>query len=136
MKPLLILCLALPACTVVQGDVTKGTYKLATVGGDLRGYAQSASGVTAETVDNSTSFREGNKTIRFGIGAAVASGIAKDLAGAFTNTRNAKTAAEVSKASGSEATKQAAIAADLKKTELTLAAEEAAAAELVITPVP
>ena len=36
----------LSSCTVVHGDATKGTYALATVGGDLKDYAQTANGIT------------------------------------------------------------------------------------------
>ena len=107
--------LALPACTVAHGDMTKGTYLYATVGGDAKGLAQTSSGITAESLENSTSFREINKTGRFAIGAAAASAIARDIAGSWKSVTNTKTAATVSNTAATEATKQAGIAADVTK---------------------
>lgn len=106
---------ACQACTIAHGDASKGTYTYATVGGDAKGLAQTASGITAESLDTSTAFREINKTGRFAIGAAAASGIASDLAGSWKSVTNAKTSASASKAAASEATKQAGITAEVEK---------------------
>jgi len=124
---LLLAVLFLPACTIISGNATTGSYSYASVGGNATNYAQTPSGVTAGSIDNAAGFRELNKTARLGIGAAAAVGIAKDLSSAWSSTKNAETAAGVSKAAGAEATKQAGIAADVTKTQIAAEAEAAAA---------
>ena len=48
----------------MHGNASKGTYLLATVGGDVKDYAQTAGGVTVASMDNSSSFRSASDTVR------------------------------------------------------------------------
>lgn len=123
--------LACTSCTVISGKGSSGSYTYATLGGDVSGYTQSASGITAEAVTTSASFREINKSARFGLGAAAVASVAKDLSSAWSTTSASKDTLGASQAANQAATNQARIAADLEKTRL-LAPVEAVA----ITPLP
>ena len=112
---LLCLLLWLPACTIVHTDANKGTSTLASLGGDMSDYAGTPNGATFTRMDNSSSFRELNKSIRFGLGVAAAANVAKSGLDAWKSTSNTKTAADVSKNAASQATKQAAIQAEVTK---------------------
>lgn len=70
--------------------------------------------------DNEDSFREGAKTVRFGIGAAELGSVARSGIAATRSIKNVATRAQVSRVSEREVTKRAAIAADVEKTRLTL----------------
>lgn len=110
-----LLLLFLNACTVVHTDATKGTSTLASLGGDMSDYAGTPNGATFTRMDNSNSFREVNKSLRFGLGAAAAANVAKSGISAWQSTANTKTAADVSKHAATQTTKQAAIQADVTK---------------------
>ena len=116
------------SCTVVHGDQTKGTYTLATVGGDVKDYAQTAAGVTVASLDNSTSFRSASDTIRKMVYAQIAGGVLKNVSNSWRSVANTKTAADVSKVKAVEGTKQASIAADAatKQAEISAQTEQAA----------
>ena len=103
--------LALPSCTVAHGDATKGTYFYATVGGDAKKLEQTATGITAGSLDTSNSFREINKTGRAVITAAAATAAARDMAGSWKSVTNTRTKTEA-------ATKQAGIGAELEKVRI------------------
>ena len=113
-----LLVLPLASCTVIHGDATKGTYTFASLGGDAKGYAQTAAGVTAETLDNSTSFREGNKTLRQAIWASALEGTVNSIAGAVKSTTNAKTAAGLEATKSADAVKTAEIQAKTAETAI------------------
>lgn len=112
---LLLLLLWLPACTIVHTDANKGTSTLASLGGDMSDYAGTPNGATFTRMENSGSFRELNKSIRFGLGVAAAANVAKSGLDAWKSTANTKTAADVSKHAATQGTKQAAIEADVTK---------------------
>ena len=99
---LLCLLLWLPACTIVHTDANKGTSTLASLGGDMSDYAGTPNGATFTRMDNSSSFRELNKSIRFGLGVAAAANVAKSGLDAWKSTSNTKTAADVSKNAASQ----------------------------------
>lgn len=84
MKTLLILILCLPACTVITGNASTGSYAYASVGGSTSNYAQTSSGFTAGGIDNAAGFLELNKTIRGGILSGAAVDIVKTAAAAIT----------------------------------------------------
>jgi len=103
------------ACTVIHGDATKGTYTFAGLGSDAKEYTQSASGVTAGSIDNSTSFRDVTKTVRWGLVAAATQGIASDLAGAYKSVTAAKEATKAAGIRSAADVEKAKIAADVTK---------------------
>ncbi len=143
MKPLFLTLLFLPlvllsSCNtpslVTVGDVS--VKSSGRVGGN--GSVEVVHNGTTVTIrdNNDDSFRELNKTARFGIGAAELGSVARTGIGAFRSVKNTATAANASTAAAQETTKQAAIAAEQEAARL--AAEEAAAksAELVLPPTP
>jgi len=119
-----LLILPLASCSVMHGDATKGTYLAVGMGTDFKGIAQTPGGYTAEEINNSTSFREANKSVRTVIWASAAKDIANSLSGAWQSTQNAKTAADVSKA---------ATAADVEKAAIEASTAEAALEAAPIT---
>lgn len=110
--------LACASCTVISGKGSSGSYTYATLGGDVSGYTQSASGITAESVTTSSSFRELNKSARFGLGAAAVASVAKDLSSAWSSSGASGDALSASQSANQAATAQAKIAADLEKARL------------------
>jgi len=120
-----LLILPLASCSVMHGDATKGTYLAVGMGTNFRGIAQTPAGYTAEEIDNATSFREANKSVRTVIWASAAKDIANSLSGAWQSTQNAKTAADVSKA---------ATAAEVEKAAIEASTAEAALEAAPVTP--
>lgn len=108
---LLTLCIPVVSCTVMHGNKQKGTYTYASVGGDTKGYAQTADGATAEAVTTSSAFQELNKTIRFGVGAAAFKSVASSALSTYSSVKNASTAAGA-------AVDKAKIAADVEKASI------------------
>lgn len=106
------------SCTVIHGNAQAGTYTLATVGGDVTGYAQTAEGVTAEKLDNSTSFREGNSTLRQAVWAGAAKSVANGLSKAWSGVAKSKEVTARAATAESAATERAAIAAEVEKTAI------------------
>lgn len=103
------------SCTVVHTDATKGTSTLASLGGDMADYAGTPNGATFTRMENSTSFREINKSIRFGLGVAAAADVARSGLEAWKANTSTKAAADVTKHAATQTTKQAAIQADVTK---------------------
>lgn len=84
-----------------------------------------AGGATVVVQENyDDSFREGSKTARFGIGAALAASAVGNAADALTATTASNNAVKI--AAGQQATAQAKIAADLAAEQARLAAEAGA----------
>ncbi len=100
------------SCVNVHGDASKGTYTMSALGTDLKGYAQTAQGVAADSIDNSTSFRSFSDTVRKMVYAQMAAGTLKNMAAAYKSIANTKTTAEVAKVKAVEVTKRTAISAD------------------------
>ncbi len=123
MKRLLLLCLALPACTSMTGTRPDGSkYAYHSVGGDASNVDISPDGAKAAEVNNSKSFISGTKTIGTVVGTGIVVGGLNKAAEITENGLTSRTATteatKVSANAGKEATKQAGIAADLKKAEL------------------
>lgn len=126
-----LLCASCNSPAKVQvGEVT--VESSARAGGKGGIYVRHGDTEIAVLDNNEDSFREAAKTARFGIGATQLASVAKSGIAAVTSVKNTTTAADVSKAAGSEATAQTAIAADVTKTGM---ATESAAG-LVLPPVP
>ena len=117
---LLFLCAFLTACntpaTVTVGDVTIKSSGRA--GGQGLIYAEHGKTKVLIADNNEDSFREINKTARFGLGVSGAVDLAGIGANAWKSVSNTKTAAGVSTAAGQETTKQAGIAADVAKSKI------------------
>lgn len=137
----IILFAALVSCntpaTVQVGDITVKSSGRA--GGKGMIYVSQGDTQIRIADDNEDSFREINKTGRFGLGAAQLGSVARSGINAAASVKNAKTAAGVTNTAAKEGTKQAAIAAEREAARL--AAEEAAAAaapqtDLVLPPIP
>jgi hypothetical protein len=112
------LLLALPSCTVVHGDANKGTYTLATVGGDLNDMAQTSQGYTVASMDNSKSFKEASGAIKAYVWAGALKSVAGTAGKAWTKTTSAK---EVTKRTGIKETgltERTQIAADVEKAQI------------------
>lgn len=115
------------SCTVIHGNAQAGTYTLATLGGDVTGYAQTADGVTAEKMDNSTSFREGNSTLRQAVWAGAAKSVANGISKAWSGVAKSKEVTARAVDANATTVKTTAIAAETEQARI--AAEAAAAAE-------
>ena len=113
------------SCTVISGNASKGTYSLATVGGDLKDYAQTAQGATVASVDNSTSFRHASDTVRRMVYATIAGSVLKNGIAGWQSVTNTKTGAEVTKQAATEATKQTTINAQAATEQARISAEAA-----------
>lgn len=112
---LALLAQAQISCTVIHGDAGKGTYTYASLGGNAKDYAQTSGGVTASSIDNSTSFQEGTKTIRNIVYAQVLGSVTKAGLTAWQNTKNATTAAGVQNAKTAAGVEEARISAETTK---------------------
>jgi hypothetical protein len=116
---LAILALLATSCQIATGNRAKGTYLYASVGGDARGLKQTAEGLEAESLETSKSFSTGVKTV----GTVVATDIVTDgvtagqqiLQDGMTKRLVATEGTTRAVAAGKEATKRAAIAADVTK---------------------
>ncbi len=120
-----------PACTVMAGNRTKGTYVYASAGGDASDLAIGPEGAAARTINNSKSLGVVTKTIGTVAGTGIVTKGLTDgtriIQGEGTRRIVAQEGTKRSIAAGREATQQAKIAAD------------AAAAEsqaLVLPPIP
>lgn len=123
---LLLLCALFVSCTSMSGTRPDGSkFNYTSVGGDASDLDISPDGAKAREVNNSKSLISATKTIGTVVGTGlVVSGLNKsaEIAENGLTSRNATTeATKQSAAAGKEATKQAQIAADLKKAELELA---------------
>lgn len=113
MKILLLLsCLLLVSCTTKPGSVTispngtitaTGAQKL---GGRSMVYAKNDKTTIVVSDDNQESFKEFNKSLRFGAGTWGATRITDTITNGVTSVKNAKTAADVSKTGLVEGTKK------------------------------
>jgi hypothetical protein len=99
-------------CTSKPGSITvdpngvitaTGAQKL---GGRSMVYAKNDKTTIVISDDNEGSFKEFNKSLRFGAGALAATSIADTITGGVTSVKNAKTAADVSKTGLVEGTKK------------------------------
>lgn len=117
-----------PACTVIHGDETEGSYTYASLGGDAKELVQNAHGVSVASVDNSTSFRAATDAAKKAVYAWQAAAAVKSLASTWGKVTNAKTVAGVSKTQATEATKQTQIQADAatRQAEISAQTEQAA----------
>ncbi len=121
-----------PACTVMAGNRTKGTYVYASAGGDASDLAIGPEGAAARTINNSKSLGVVTKTIGTVAGTGIVTKGLTDgtriIQGEGTKRIVSQEGTKRSLAAGKEATQQAKIAA-----------EAAAAAEsqaLVLPPIP
>lgn len=114
---LLIIAL-LPSCTMATGNSQTGRYSFAGVGSDVQGLRQSATSLEASGVSGVAGFSDLNRSLRFALAVDAAASVARDLSAAWRSVKNTRTAAGVSKAASSEATKQAAISASVEKTAI------------------
>jgi hypothetical protein len=113
-----------PATVSVTSDNVNVNITSSARMGGRGGVLAKANGLTVAVYDNNdASFKEGNKTARFGLGMWGASKIAGSLADSFTSTENAKTVAGLEGVKATEATKQAQIAADAATRQAEIAAE-------------
>lgn len=126
----LMMALTLSNCTVMHGDASKGTYLLAAVGSDIKGYAQTATGATTEVIQNSPAFQELNKSVRFGLGAAALTNISSSGFGAWKSVNATKAKTSIANTAAKESTKQAQIGATAatKQAEIAAGTEQAAIA--------
>jgi hypothetical protein len=106
-----MVCAPLVSCTSAYTNSQKGIAYYGSVGGDAKGLAMTAEGMTAESLETSKSFSDLSKTVRTGIYMGAARAITNSLAGAYKSVTNAKTAAGTAQAQAAEATKQTAIQA-------------------------
>lgn len=123
---LLLSSLFISSCTSMTGTRPDGSkYAFHSLGGDAKNVDISPDGAKAAEVNNSKSLISATKTIGTVVGTGiVVAGLNKSAEIAETGLTNRTAATEATKAStaaGKEATKQAQIAADLKKAELELA---------------
>lgn len=130
---LLMACLAaLPACTVMAGNQTKGTFVYASAGGDASDLAIGPEGAAARTINNSKSLGVVTKTIGTVAGTGIVTKGLTDgtriIQGEGTRRIVSQEGTKRSIAAGREATQQAKIAAD--------AAAAAESSALVLPPVP
>lgn len=112
-----LLLTALPACTVIQGNRQTGAYLLATVGGDVKGIAQTPEGYTAESLENSKSFSELSR-------AYALKSVASTAGQTFRGVTKAKEATKGAGIAEKGLTDRAGIAAGVEKARI--AAEPAA----------
>jgi hypothetical protein len=125
---LILVCLFFgTSCTVIHGNASEGTYTYASLGGDASDYAQTATGVTASKLDNSTSFREGNSTLRQAVWAGALKSVASTASKAWSGVKKSEQVTARAVDANANATRQAAIAA--KTEQARIAAEAAAAVE-------
>lgn len=76
------------------------------VGGVSETVVKKGETVVYHKVDNQESFRHAAATAKMGIGAATVASLGRTISSAYQSVNNTKTAAEISKTSLTEATKQ------------------------------
>lgn len=119
MKHLLYLPLVLLAsCTVIHGDRNKGTYTLATVGGDVTEMAQTAEGYTAASLDNSKSFKEVAAAAKAQIWAGALKSVASTAGSTYQGITKAKEGTARIGLRETGLTDRARIAGDVEKTRI------------------
>lgn len=114
----LLLIASLPACTVVHGDRAKGTYTLATVGGDIAEMAQTSEGYTVATLDNSKSFKEASGAIKAYVWAGALKSVANTAGKAWTGVTKTKEATARTGLAEKGLTDRAGIAAEVEKAKI------------------
>jgi hypothetical protein len=115
---LLIFCSS--SCTVVRGDRNKGTYLLATVGGDVKQYAQTSEGAMAGEVNNSSSFQKAITAAQHYIWAQTMQNAISTAAKSYTKINATNKGAEVEKVLSSDSVKKAEISAEIQQKQLEL----------------
>jgi hypothetical protein len=125
---LILLCLFFgTSCTVIHGNASEGTYTYASLGGDASDYAQTATGVTASKLDNSSSFREGNSTLRQAVWAGALKSVASTAGKAWSGVKKSEQVTARTVDTNATTVKTTAIAAETEQARI--AAEAAAAVE-------
>ncbi len=110
--------LFLPSCTVITGNEQKGTYALATLGGDLSEMAQTSQGYTVAKLDTSSSFRETSSALKNYVWAGAFKSVAKTAGSAFKSVTRTKEATKTVSIQEKGLTERARIEAGVKKTEI------------------
>jgi hypothetical protein len=110
--------LFLPSCTVIHGDQTKGTYTMATLGGDLNEMSQTAQGYTVAKLDTSSSFRETSSALKNYVWAGAFKSVATTAGSAFKSVTKTKEATKTVGIQEKGLTERAGIAADVEKTKI------------------
>lgn len=108
----LILILILPSC------MSAGPRGFTAIGTNASHVTWTPNGVEVRDMNNSESFRELASTARSGLTIWGTTAVAKSTIDAYKSTRNAVTAADVSKVRATEITKRTAIGADVEKTRI------------------
>jgi hypothetical protein len=108
----------LPSCTVIHGDETRGTYTLASLGGDVSEMTQTSRGYAVARVDNSTSFRESASTLKNYIWAGALKSVANTAGSALKSVTKTKEATKVTGLQEAGLTDRAGIAAEVQKAEI------------------
>lgn len=78
------------SCTVVHGDANKGTYTLATLGGDLTEMAQTPQGYTVSNMDNSKSFKEASSALKNYVWSGAFKSVASTAGKAWSGVEESK----------------------------------------------
>lgn len=111
---LLALC-TFPSCTVVRGDQTKGTYTMASVGGNLEGYRQSATEVSAGKIDNATTATKVVSAYQILGVSKVAADVTKNLTNKTTSVLQSKEVTTRAANAGAVDVEKTKIGADLAR---------------------
>jgi predicted secreted protein len=114
----LVALLILPACTVIHGDQSKGTYTLATLGGDVSEMAQTPGGYTVAKVDNGTAFRETSSALKNYIWAGALKSVANTAGNTFKSVTRTKEATKTVGLQERGLTDRTGIAAEVEQTKI------------------
>jgi hypothetical protein len=110
--------LIMPSCTVVHGNREKGSYLLATVGGDVSEMAQTPEGYTVATLDNSKSFKEVSGAVKSAVWAGALKSVASTAGKAWTKVAKSKEATSRVGITEKGLTDRAGIDAEVEKAKL------------------
>lgn len=85
----------LASCTVISGNKQTGTYTMASLGGNLDGYAQTSEGAAVQRIDNAESFRKATNIAHSIIWAKALGAITDSISGALKSTNASDNATQL-----------------------------------------